>query len=136
VKLFDQFLKAEHKLFAYFGYHPAKNGYAERHPIVDLRDHEWMLVNDGHQLIVCHSNEPLSGLKLEVGRGIIAEEVLDWLGANRRTGQTGGLWRGPEYTLVATVLPNEGMRRYLVLANANQRRNPILVKMVRAQIGA
>jgi hypothetical protein len=131
--LFERFLAAENDFFAYFSYFPVRSRYPERHPIIDFRKCHWLLVGDGNPFAVCYSYQPMSGLKLEIGCGIFAEAILNWLGANSNCGSNGGWWRGPDYTLVAAGLPTEGPRRYLLLSNANECRNQILARQALAQ---
>lgn len=131
--LFERFLAAENQFFAYFGYYPSMSRYPERHPIIDCRTHHWLLLNSKETMAVCYSAGPLTGLKLEIGRGIFSEEIASWLGTNRKTSKRGGVWRGHEYSLVATGSPNEGERRYLLFSNAKECHNPFLVKLARVQ---
>jgi hypothetical protein len=134
MELFERFLAAENEFFAHFGYYPSQSRYPERHPILDFRKYHWLLVGNNHPFAVCYSAQPLSGLKLEIGRGIFAEAILGWLGANSISHAKGGLWRGPGHTLVATGLPNGGPRRYLLFANAHECRNRILARQALAQV--
>lgn len=131
--LFDRFLVVENQFFAYFGYYPSISRYTERHAIIDCRTHHWLLVKHKSTMAVCYSAGPLTGLKLEIGHGIFSEEVLTWLGTNRKAGRRGGVWRGCHYTLAATGSPNEGERRYLLFSNANECHNPILARLAHAQ---
>lgn len=125
MKLFDQLLTAENAFFADFGYHPQKTRYPERHPILDFRDYHWLL-SKSHEngLRVYWAPEPFTDADLEAGDQVYAEAVLDWLGTNRKTGARGGVWRAAEYTLVASGLPNDGDRHYLLFSNAQECRNP------------
>jgi hypothetical protein len=127
MKLFDQLLKVENDFFAEFGYYPQKTRYPERHPILDFRDYHWLL-SRGHDnaLLICWAPEPFTDVDLEAGDHVYAEAVLDWLGANSRTGAKGGVWRGAEYTLVASSLPYDGDRHYLLFSNAQECCIPVL----------
>jgi hypothetical protein len=85
-------------------------------------------------MAVCYSAQPITGLSLEIGRGIFAEAILDWLGSNRKLGSKGGLWCGREFTLIATELLSGGPRRYLLFANANECSNRIIAKQALVQL--
>lgn len=130
--LFERFVAAEKQFFAYFGYYPSLSSYPERHLIIDCRKHHWLLVSSQEHWVVCYSAGPLTGLKLEIGQGIFSEEIMTWLGTNRKMGKRGGVWRGHEYTLVASSL-FEGEHHYLVFSNANECRSPFLVKLAGMQ---
>jgi hypothetical protein len=134
VELFERFMAAENEFFAYFGYHPSRSRYPERHLILDFRKHHWLLVGEKVPMAVYYSAQRLTGLRLEIGRGIFAETILDWLGSTRQLGSKGGIWRGREYTLVATELPNDGLRRCLLFTNMNECSNRILARQALAQI--
>jgi hypothetical protein len=134
MELFEQFLAAENAFFAYFGYYPARSCYPERHPILDFRTHHWLLVGNDKPIALFHSAEALSGLNLEIGRGIFADVILEGLGVNFKSGSNGGVWRGPVYTLIATGLPDDGSPRYLFFSNANECRDPFLARQALAQI--
>ncbi len=136
MELFDKFLEAENAFFAYFGYYPARSRYSERHPILDFRTQHWLVVGESDPCTVCYSVQKLTGLTLEIGQGIFAEEILGWLGTNRKSHAKGGLWRRPNYTLIATSLPNHGERRFLLFSNGNECRNSLLARQALAQLQA
>lgn len=130
MKLFDQFFHAENDFFAYFSYYPQKSRYPERHPILDFRKFHWLVSRSRENTLqVYWAPEPFTEEDVEVGESVCSEDVLEWLGANMKTGATGGVWRGAEYTLVASGMPDVGERHYLLFSNDREYRNPFLVSL-------
>lgn len=127
MKLFDQFLHAEKDFFAYFSYYPQKNRYPERHPILDFRGFHWLLSkSDDNSLLIHWAPEPFTKADIEVGDSVYCEDVLEWLGANTNTGAKGGVWRGPEFTLVASGFRDGEERHYLLFSNSKECCSPVL----------
>ena len=134
MKLFDQLLAAENNFFAYFKYNPQQSRYTERHPILDYRDFHWLLIEskEGTRMI-CWAPEAFTVAELNSGNLLYAEDVLDWLGANTKTGAKGGVWHGPEYTLVASGLANAADRHYLLFSNAKECRGYLRIDQAQTQ---
>jgi hypothetical protein len=134
MRLFERFLAAEDEFFGYFSYYPDRCRYPERFPILDFRSHHWLLIGAEKPLGIFHSVQPLSGLRLEIGRGIFADVILDCSGSNSNSDAKGSIWRGAEFTLIATGLPADDSRRFRLFSNVNECRNPFLAKQALAQI--
>jgi hypothetical protein len=118
---FNQILAAEKDFFAYFGCDLEKSGYSKRHTILDFREYHWRLVeSDQNTPLIYWAPEPFTAQELDSGEQVYCEDVLIWLGANTQSGTLGGIWRGTDFTLIASGLSRSLDRHFLLFSNANE----------------